>query len=221
MNMLALEGATPVCSVALITAAGVIDDSANGLVRAEVLLAMVKGLLDRADLRPADLDAIAFGRGPGSFTGLRVVASLVQGIAFAADIPVVPVSSLQALAQAAPFTEVMAAIDARREEVYYGYFKRDADNMAVLVGQETLAAPASVHVLRGINVQGVGTGWDHYADALQSRLGLSWHPHCAPTAQAILAIAKRDWEAGRHVHAASALPVYLRDDVVQAPPALW
>ena len=141
MKILALDTATEACSAALLID-GEIRERFEIAPRAHarLLLPMLEDLLAEAGLKPAQLDAIAFGRGPGSFTGLRIAASVAQGIAFAADLPVLPVSTLAALAwpalRAARADQVFAAIDARMGEIYCAGFGLAAQGELLMLSEE-------------------------------------------------------------------------------------
>ena len=111
MKLLALDTATEACSVALVFDNSVIEQQLPGRQHAERILSMIDTVMAEAECRPSELDAIAFGRGPGMFTGLRIGAGVVQGIAFTADIPVVAVSSLAVLAQGQSSDQVLAMLD--------------------------------------------------------------------------------------------------------------
>ncbi|MFP5506449.1 MAG: tRNA (adenosine(37)-N6)-threonylcarbamoyltransferase complex dimerization subunit type 1 TsaB, partial [Gammaproteobacteria bacterium] len=166
----------------------------------------------------------AFGRGPGSFTGLRIAASVAQGIAFAADLPVLPVSTLAALArdalQRSAATHALAAIDARMDEVYWAAYARDAQDEPVLIGEEQVSPAAAISVPAGRDWFGIGTGWAAYGETLRSHfpLGLMKVDTAAlPRAGHIARLAARDFGAGRAVPAEQAVPVYLRNQVAQRP----
>ncbi len=215
MNLLAIETASAFVSVAVkidgvVHEAGLRDVAA----RAETVLDLLRALC--ADIR-CDLgaiDAIAFGRGPGSFTGLRVAAAVAQGLAYARRLPVVPVSSLAALAQEAPGQQVLAALDARRDEVYYGFYRREATGLVQACGAEQVAAPEQVVCPAGTDCA-VGSGIDHYLDRFGKTLPKSRIFGCSPTARAVLALAEDAYERGAFVQACAAVPVYVRDDVAQ------
>ena len=225
MKILALDTATEACSAALLID-GEVGERYEVAPRAHarLLLPMLEGLLAEAGLKPAQLDAIAFGRGPGSFTGVRIAASVAQGIAFAAGLPVLPVSTLAALAwpvlREAGDTQVFAAIDARMGEIYWAAFARTAQGALQALSEEQVAPAAAVRVPAGENWQGVGSGWAAYAQTLRPHFGASLRGYDAtalPHAADIANLGALDFAAGRAVPAEQALPVYLRNQVVQRP----
>jgi tRNA threonylcarbamoyladenosine biosynthesis protein TsaB len=189
----------------------------------ERLLPMMDSLLRDAGVSLQSLDAIAFARGPGSFTGLRIAASVAQGAAFGADLPVVTVSSLQALAQgicrAAGASRVMTALDARMGEVYWGAFAcTDQERVPDAVIEEAVVAPDAVEIPPGGDWHAVGSGWAAHAAALIARTGqpLAIHEDSQVHAADVAWLAVRAFAAGRAVPAEQALPVYLRDKVAWA-----
>ncbi len=213
MNLLAVETTSAFVSVAL-KIDGVVHERGlrDSAARAETVLDLLRGLC--ADLR-CDLgavDVIAFGRGPGSFTGLRVAAAMAQGLAYARDLPVVPVSSLAALAQEAPGRQVLAALDARRDEVYYGFYRREATGLVVTCGEEHVGPPGRVVCPPGTDCA-VGSGIDHYTGRFGETLPELRFAGRSPTARAVLALAEDAYEHAAFVRACAAVPVYLRDDV--------
>ncbi|MEW6648534.1 MAG: tRNA (adenosine(37)-N6)-threonylcarbamoyltransferase complex dimerization subunit type 1 TsaB [Pseudomonadota bacterium] len=218
MKILALESATESCSVALLDGAAVIARSRMApREHAALLLPMVQEVLAEAGLVLAGLDAIAFGRGPGSFTGVRIATGVTQGLAFAVDLPVLPVSTLAALAQGAlrelGAQQVAAAIDARMGEVYWGLY-RAQDGVMTLEGEEGVFAPALVPLPPGGGYTGYGSGWATYGDVLARRCGITVHQgERFPQAEDLLPLAAAAWRAGMAVTAAEAQPVYLRDKV--------
>jgi tRNA threonylcarbamoyladenosine biosynthesis protein TsaB len=217
VKLLALESATESCSVALRDGDAVYARSQLApREHAALLLPMVEAVLAEAGLTLAGLDAVAFGRGPGSFTGVRIAASVTQGLAFAADLPVLPVSTLAALAQGAwrehGAHRVAAAIDARMGEVYWGLY-REQDGVMVADGEEGVFAPDQVP-LPAADVTGVGSGWATYGDALAQRCDVAaYYGDRYPQAADILVLGAAAWRAGKAVDAALAQPVYLRDKV--------
>ena len=179
------------------------------------LLQLVDALLVDGGVRIGQLDAIAFGRGPGSFTGLRIAAGTAQGLALGAGLPVIPVSSLAALAQGAEAQKVLAALDARMGEVYWGAFCLEGETVRP-EGEECLVRPGQVPVPAGSGWRGAGSGFAVYGAALQERLGATLadtRPALSPTATAVARLAVECYRRGEALDAADALPVYLRPAV--------
>lgn len=218
MKILALDSATEACSAALFVDGRIGERYVViGRGHAERLLPMADELLSAAGLAPRDLDAIAFGRGPGGFTGLRIAAGVAQGLAAGAGRPVLPVSNLAAVAAGcaretgAPF--VLACLDARMGEVYWAAFDCRAASPALL-GEEHLDAPGGVSLPPGGPWRGAGHGFAAWPD-LAARLSIgSVDADRLPRAGDIARIAAEDFAAGRAIEASKGLPVYLRDDVV-------
>ena len=224
MKLLAFELATEACSVAL---------SVDGEVRerfevaprrhAELALPWAEALLAEAGLARSALDAVAVGRGPGAFTGVRLAIAIGQGIALALDRPVVPVSTLAALALGASATSaggppprVLAAIDARMSEVYAGAFELDGGD-AWLLGAETVGAPAAVTLPQADgDWVGVGTGFAAGDGALRARLGgclAAVDAAALPHAAAVARLAAHAWARGEAVEPERVEPAYLRNQV--------
>lgn len=228
MKILAIDTATEACSVALY-----LDGEVRQQYRvaprehSHILLPMIEQLLADSGNRASDLDALAFGRGPGSFMGVRIAAGVTQGIAFAWDLPVIPVSTLAAIAQVAhaesATDKVLSAIDARMNEVYWGAFTLAANGCMQPVAGESVIAPEQVARPEGPGWTGAGTGWSAYGDALSHAVGTAALTmvldQVLPSAAAILELALPEYEAGRYVAAAQAVPVYLRDNVAKKPAA--
>jgi tRNA threonylcarbamoyladenosine biosynthesis protein TsaB len=217
MKILALDTATEACTVALSIEGTVFEQQVMGRQHAESILTLIDQIMAQAQCRPSELDAIAFGRGPGMFTGLRIGAGIVQGIAFAADIPVVAVSSLAALAQGQSSDRVLALFDARMEQVYWGCYVRNEDGVMELNGKEQVSAPASVVLPEG-RWQLAGSGWDQYEIQLQSALGeaISNAIHgSVPSARDVARLGEIGLHQGLAVPAVEAQPVYIRDDVAR------
>lgn len=229
MRILALDTATESCS-----AAALIDGRLTARERllerghAEVILTMIDEVLTEAGVGLADLTAVAFGRGPGSFTGVRLAASIAQGLAYGAGVSVVPVSDLQAVAQRVLSQDegvlrVLVCNDARMREVYWGCFARSATQLATPVGGERVGAPATVSLPaewpRGAGSCGAGSGFTAYPQLRASFAGaLSSFIETRPRAGEIAQLAVAEVAAGRVLDPREALPVYLRDEVVQTPP---
>ncbi|MGB1271013.1 MAG: tRNA (adenosine(37)-N6)-threonylcarbamoyltransferase complex dimerization subunit type 1 TsaB [Endozoicomonas sp.] len=216
MKLLALDTATEACSVALNVDGEVLE-------RFEImprrhsreLLPMVDGLLAEADLRLTELDALAFGRGSGAFTGLRVATAMVQGLAFAVDLPVIPVSTLAALAQQGyrekGADQVLSAIDARMGEVYWGAFAATDGVMSPLM-DEIVVTPEIISVPPvKATWFGMGTGWT-FRDQLNVDV-IDCVAEAWPHAWDIAVLAAVDFQEGRLLPAEQAMPVYLRDKV--------
>ncbi|HHH44945.1 MAG TPA: tRNA (adenosine(37)-N6)-threonylcarbamoyltransferase complex dimerization subunit type 1 TsaB [Gammaproteobacteria bacterium] len=226
-RILAIEAATEACSAALL-----IGDSVQE--RFEVaprrhvalLLPFVESLLAEAGIRPGDLDAVAFGRGPGSFTGLRIAAGITQGIAFGSDLPVIPVSTLAALAQGTVRQQgavnVLAALDARMQEVYWGAFRCDTEGLVVAVGKEQVCAPEAVECPQTGDWSGAGNGWQAYADQLSQRCavpGAAIYAQQQPQAADVARLAVAAFAQGEVLAPEQVCPVYLRNDVARKPQA--
>lgn len=224
MRLLAFETSTGACSVALWLDGAVTEAFEVAPQRhAELALAMADRLLGEAGLVPGDLDAIAFARGPGSFTGVRIAAGLAQGAAFAAGLPVVPVSTLRALAQGTARVRgegaVLAALDARMGEVYWGAFRLGAAGLMEPAAQERLCVPEAATCPEGAGPGwfGAGSGWAEHGERLRRTLSArirAWDADCLPHARDVAALAAADYRAGRAVSAQGAIPVYLRERVV-------
>ncbi len=221
MKILALECSTEQLSVAVYDGGALnqrVDDGGNR--HGDRLLRLIDDVLADAGVAKLDLTAVAFGCGPGAFTGVRMAVAAAQGIAYGLDIPALPVSSLAALAQEAfdrdAATPILALADARMGEVYAGFFDVDADGLVIASGDERLAAPESLD-LPGDDVWcAVGPGFRVHRAALEARFGYRLdafrHP-ALPHASAIARLGARAMRAGLSVPAHQALPVYLRDKV--------
>ncbi|KGJ87243.1 tRNA (adenosine(37)-N6)-threonylcarbamoyltransferase complex dimerization subunit type 1 TsaB [Colwellia psychrerythraea] len=230
MNYLALDASTEACSVAL---------QVNGKIfsRYELcpqshslrLLPMIDDVLNEAGIKLSALDGLIFGQGPGSFTGVRIGVGVAQGLAFSANLTVVGVSSLQAMAQLAYIKhghkQVIATIDARMSEVYNGYFVLDEYNVMQAQQDEAVTPPAQLaQQLSDVITPfyAVGTGWDAYSETLSEKSDEQWlalkineaSPDILfPNAEAMLAIGKVALESGQGVSAEHAQPVYVRNTV--------
>lgn len=220
--LLAIETATEACSAALSVGDLLIERSEIAPRRhAELILPMIESLLVEAGIRRRDLAGIAVGRGPGAFTGVRLAISVAQGLALGLDLPVVPVSSLAALALDAPLgagdeDTILAVIDARMGEIYAGAFRRTGDGLVEAIGPESVGSAEKLVVAQGRRWSVVGTGWDAYRETLLTRLPAA--PYFAdgaryPQARAVARLAAAQFERGAGVAPELALPVYLRDKV--------
>lgn len=219
MNLLAIETATEACSVALVHGETIVARTELAPRRhAERVLPMADELLAEAGIGKHALDAIAVGRGPGAFTGVRLAISLAQGMAMALDRPVVTISSLAALALEAPEDDaaILAVIDARMGEIYAASYQRDGEGGLVALDEERVCTADSLVLPHAAAWNVVGTGWATYRDALCHRLGAeprSADGTCYPQARHVATLAVTEFKAGRAVAPEQALPVYLRDKV--------
>lgn len=225
-KILALDTSSELCSVSLFVDGELYSKSELApRQHAQLLLPMIQSLV--ADQRVAlkDLDAIAFGRGPGSFTGLRIAAGVTQGLAYGLDCPVVPVSNLQALAlqsyRETGYEKVLVAIDARMDEVYWSECVIAESDEGVLVetfGVEHVTKPEALCLSNqtdASDVSGVGSGFaviERMTPAIKnglSRVDVDWHPR----AEEVALIAVRKLHEGKTCSAEQAAPVYIRDEI--------
>ena len=215
LKILALDTSTEACSVAIWVDGAIIERFKHER-HSEHILPMVQEVLAEAGLSLTQLDAIAFGRGPGSFTGLRIAAGVVQGLAFGANLPVVPVSSLAVLAQGVGAPKVLAAMDARMHQVYWGAYARDAGGLMELTGEEIVIAPQAVPLTEEEGWAGAGSGWDQYSPMLLTRLGgrvKEWRKQCYPHAGDVARLGAAGFARGEMVSPEKALPIYIRDEI--------
>ena len=217
MKLLAFELATEACSVALWIDGEVRERFEIAPRRhAELALPWAGQLLAEAGIARTQLDAIALGRGPGAFTGVRLAIAIGQGIALALDRPIVPVSTLATLALRASGPRVLAAIDARMGEVYSAAFElRDRD--AVALGEERVGAPGAVQLADvGGGWHGVGTGFDACHGALRERLSdrlQSIDAAAPPRASDVARLAAAAFARGEAIAPERVEPAYLRNNV--------
>ena len=223
LRLIAIETATEACSVALYLGGEVIERHEIAPRRhAALVLPWIESLCAEAGIGPAQFDAVAFGRGPGSFTGLRIAAGIAQGLAFGAGLPVVPVSTLAALARGAGGCgdHVLAALDARMREVYWGAYRLDGQGDARPVGEECVCAPQSVPLPPAGDWLGAGSGWKAYGEVLAARCGVpvtATQVDALPRAGDVARLAAIRYHAGDSVAPEQAAPVYLRDNVADKP----
>ncbi|KFZ38579.1 hypothetical protein HR45_03915 [Shewanella mangrovi] len=219
-TILALDTCTELCSAALQTAAGRWHESANApREHSQRLLPMVQSLLTQANIGMEDIGLLAYGRGPGSFTGIRICTSMTQGLALAREIPVIGISTLAAMAQQA-ITEhgakqVICAIDARMGEIYWAAYEAQ-NGMAVEVAAEQVSAPDALTVPfeNDTPIYCCGTGFETYTDLLHINSQLTLLDAVKyPNANAMLALAERGWQQGLATSVDELQPVYLRDTV--------
>ncbi len=216
MNFAAIETATEWCSVALWRGGEILSlERRAGNRQGEFVLPMLGTLLARAGLGMQDVEGIAFGAGPGAFTGLRIACGVAQGLAFAHGLPVIGVSTLEATAEESGADRVIVALDARMHEVYYSAYERRAGawhgkRPAVCV------PPDAVEVPEGDGWLGCGSGFSVYRERIEPRLaGVCRRiaPEVRPSALAVARLAAPRFAAGEGMDAAQAAPHYIRDKI--------
>jgi tRNA threonylcarbamoyladenosine biosynthesis protein TsaB len=220
-NILALDTSTQACTVALQTQAG-ISEIFRIIPRRhnQELLPMIEEVLEAGSMALKSLDYLAFGCGPGSFTGLRITVGVVQGLAFGANLPVVPVSTLACLAQGRFRTtgekRCLVAMQARQQEVYWGAYRLQ-DGFMTKIGDDRVMEASAVSLPEPGDWFGVGDGWKHQS-ILEQALGQNIPGvdlDALPHARDLISLAEFDFGQGRYVDAEHARPVYLRETVAK------
>lgn len=229
MNLLALDTSTEFLSLALQLGDQTFTHHQHtGAKASELILPQIQALLDKAKVHLKDLDGIAFGAGPGAFTGVRVACGVAQGLGFGANLPVVGVNTLLALAQASGQHQVIACLDARMGEIYHAAFVQQNGQWQEASATQ-VCKPESAPRLNGDNWVGVGSGWAVYgeylslfyrqnllhtfANDLHSDLPADFYSKITPTATAILQLAMPTFVAGLAKPASEAAPIYVRNRV--------
>ncbi|MBD2823783.1 tRNA (adenosine(37)-N6)-threonylcarbamoyltransferase complex dimerization subunit type 1 TsaB [Xenorhabdus szentirmaii] len=220
-RILAIDTATEACSVALWNN-GVVETQFEISPREHTqrILPMVQDVLSKSHITLQELDALAFGQGPGSFTGVRIGIGIAQGLALGAELPVLGVSSLKTMAQGAfrlkGATNVLVAIDARMGEVYWGKYTHNSRNEWEGDETEAVLKPEQVRTIMN-SLSGewaiAGTGWEAYPQLLDTSLTLLVSDITLPHAEDMLPLALQKWEAGEATAVEHAEPVYLRNEV--------
>ncbi|MEM7561836.1 MAG: tRNA (adenosine(37)-N6)-threonylcarbamoyltransferase complex dimerization subunit type 1 TsaB [Pseudomonadota bacterium] len=217
MNILAFDTATEACSAAFHRSDGAVFSRFQIAPRQHqrLLPEMLSDLFEEAGAAKSDLDYCAFGNGPGAFTGIRIAAALAQGIGTALDIPLLPVSTLAVLAQTAldrhPHDQVLVALDARMDEIYWSVYRRNGDGLADRVGDEQLTNIQGVQVSPDIEA-GMGHGW---LQALREKHRFPIDADLLPDATALLKLAKSRADMGLAVAAGDITINYLRNQVAE------
>lgn len=218
MNFAAIETATEWCSVALWRDGEIVSlERRAGPRQGEFVLPMLDTLLKRSGLAAGDLEAIAYGAGPGAFTGLRIACGVAQGLAFAHGLPVIGISTLEATAEESGASRVFVALDARMSEVYCAAYEKRAGNP----GWQTVlparcAPPDAVEIPEGGGWLGCGSGFAAYAARIEPRLRgvlVGIVPEVRPSSVAVARLAAPRLAAGEGVDAALATPHYVRDKI--------
>ncbi|MGB1297346.1 MAG: tRNA (adenosine(37)-N6)-threonylcarbamoyltransferase complex dimerization subunit type 1 TsaB [Psychrobium sp.] len=218
-KFLIIDTSTEACSVAVVNGDKVIhQQDVTPRSHTKMVLPMVDNMLNEAKLTLADLDAIAWGRGPGSFTGVRIGTGIMQGLALGADKPVIGISTLATMAQQAMdeanAQQVIAAIDARMGEVYWGVFK-NVDGIATLIGEEIVIKPELIDasILNQAQYVAVGTAWDAYPALCELASITVNNDILYPSSHAMAPLVKAAFDNSEAVDVDQASPVYVRDTV--------
>jgi tRNA threonylcarbamoyladenosine biosynthesis protein TsaB len=214
MKLIAIDTATERCSVALLLDDRIIERaSETPRAHADLVLPMVEAVLAESGLALRQLDGLAYGRGPGAFTGVRIAVGVAQGLAYGAQLATVGISDLAAVAQqfASPDARILVCMDARMNEVYWGRFETSPDGLVQAVTPERVDRPEAVEALDA-NIF-VGTGFGAYPQLGAGRKATSVHGAALPHAREIARLAAVELRAGRGQPADLAQPVYLRDQV--------
>lgn len=216
MKILALDTSTEYCSVALLAGDALFTrDILAGQRHSSLLVPLVDEVLAEGGVRLPELDGIAFGSGPGSFTGLRIGCGVVQGLAFGADLPVLGICTLLALAEGSEVERVVACLDARMGEVYHAVYQK-IDGAWQEIIPPGLYAPVDLPLPPGEGWVGCGSGFAAYRDALRQRHGVCLSqvlPDAPPRARDIARLAAPLFECGAGKDAAQAAPLYIRNKV--------
>lgn len=216
MKILALETSTEHGSVALLDDTALIERPVAGRPgHSETILPEVRALLKEAAVTLADVDAIAFGAGPGAFTGLRLACGVAQGLALGAGKPVVPVSTLEALADQCEYSSIFVAADARMSEVYFAAYRR-IDGVLVEEAAPACAAPAAVVLPADGDWFGFGSAFRAYGETLIPVLGerlVGFDAAPIPRASSVARLAAARFRLGLQIDPALAAPLYVRDKV--------
>ena len=216
MNLLAFDTSTEFLSLALMHGDNLYTfDTLAGQSHSQIILPQIQAILKDAHLQLQDLQGIAFGAGPGSFTGVRIAAGVAQGLGFGANLPVVDICTLMALAEASGASRVIACLDARMGEVYHAAYIKDADIWRTEI-EPGLYKPHEVPTLADGGWVGAGSGWKTYGDILENVYNgqlSSVQPDQLPMASAILKLAQKVFATGLARPAGEALPIYIRNRV--------
>ena len=216
MKLLAFDTSTEYLSLALMLEDGISTfDVLAGQSHSQLILPQIQILLNDAGVQLKDLQGIAFGAGPGSFTGVRIAAGVAQGLGFGSDLPVAGICTLQALAEASGADKVIACLDARMGEVYYAAYVRNADTWQTII-EPGLYKPDAVPAIEGSDWIGAGSGWQTYGEVLSHAYQEQLQdvlPELLPSASAILRLALPLFSSGQPLPAAEAMPIYIRNRV--------
>lgn len=216
MNLLALDTSTEFLSLALQVRGEIFSYHEHvGNATSQHILPQISALLNQANIQLNQLDGIAFGAGPGSFTGVRIAAGVTQGLAMSANLPVVPVCTLLALAHDAGYDKVITCLDARMREIYHAAYEKKAGDWVAEIAPNVCAAQDAPKVV-GSDWVGIGNGWLSDGEALKAvYAGQVMHvqENFTPNARAILALAAPKFLVKDTLPAAEATPIYVRNKV--------
>lgn len=216
MNLLAFDTSTEYLSLAIQKGGELFTFDVNaGQTHSQIILPHIQALLDSANVQLKELQGIAFGAGPGSFTGVRIAAGVAQGLGYGANLPVLGLCTLQALAQASGAQKVIACLDARMGEVYFAAYEKIVGEWQATI-EPSLHKPDAVPSVEGAGWVGAGSGWQAYGEQLGGFYGsqmLSIQPQLLPNALALLSLATPLFAAGKAKPAAQAQPIYIRNRV--------
>ena len=219
MKLLAIDTSENTCSTALLIGEKIFARyKLSPKKHTTYILPMIDKLLSDNDLSLSDLDALAFGKGPGSFTGLRIAAGVIQGISYSANLPVISVSTLRALAQSA-FRQfgaryVISALDARMDQIYIGFYKLDETNCMQKIVNDSVICPSNIPTTLNKNWMGIGSGWDNYGKIINKKINIdlrSIHVKQFVNAQDIATIAAIKYQEGKILAAKEVVPCYIRE----------
>jgi len=216
--LLAIETSSELASCALLSGAHVLSRESGGVrTHSQSVLPMVQELLEEAGLTLADCEAIAFGAGPGSFTGVRTACGVAQGLAFGAGLPVIPLMTLAAMAEACRArtgaSDVLAVLDARMNEVYWAQYRHGEGGWSTVV-EPVLSAPEAVQPQAADGLAACGNGFAAYPQAFEGKaFAAGAHGDIVPHARELAVLAVPLLAAGQVLPAAEAQPLYLRNKV--------
>jgi tRNA threonylcarbamoyladenosine biosynthesis protein TsaB len=220
MNLLALDTSTEYLSLALKLGDKIFTHyQAAGSASSQLILPQIQILLDSANIKLGDLDGIAFGAGPGAFTGVRIASGVAQGLGYGANLPVVGINTLTAVAEESGQDKVVVCLDARMGEIYHAAFIKQ-NGVWLEISETKVCKPQVSPVLESNDWVGAGGGWAAYKEVLMqiysNHLSQSVNnvlPDITPTAEAILRLAQPVFEAGQAKPAMHAMPIYIRNRV--------
>jgi tRNA threonylcarbamoyladenosine biosynthesis protein TsaB len=186
--------------------------------QSQMILPMIDELLKSKNIALNQLDVLAFGCGPGSFTGVRIATSVTQGLAYALNLPVIPISSLAALAQTAyqkkGYKKILVAVDARIQEVYWAAYEVNDKGLVVLREKEHVSPPEDITVPDDSTWSGAGNAWEVYKDHIIHK-PIELYSSCLPTAAGVAQLAKEKYDQQAWVYATDVHPTYLRNNVAK------